>query len=558
MLWLLTSLLQPTFAQIDFRTYSQTFNSDIQDNAKKIGIMVLIKQENDSFWVTNNSNAISEALSSDKHFINSRPAKFPIVMMFDTSQALFFIHGVDKSNATFFEYRVSIYHNLDSVLWRSVNDLRGVFNNQIPGFPQMAFLGGYNSRYGDWLIIDVRKKSTKEIVATAVVVRKPIKPILLDIFTSNELNEFLSTLRHPDSYKIKQKEINKWKARYKPDQIDQITQLPKLLSLSADEKSLIFYLKADIRDRKLVEYELTKDNKIISPWKSNDFDNNFIWLKALDPGNYRVKFRYSVQKKNETSYDFTISPSWYQTGMVKVSGGIIVAGIIGLVIWVFFLLKQQADNKRELKKRERLQFDLQTIRSQLNPHFTFNALNSIQSLYNRAEQDKGNIYLAEFSQLLRSTLNYTKTEYVPLAEELQILNTYLKLEQLRFDFKYEIYVDDRINTFETEIPSFLLHPLIENAVKHGIFELASDGFIQLRIEMENDDMIIIISDNGSGFLENGSGGLGLKLTRERIDLLNKISPENTILLLIKGKENGLFNISLKFKNWFYGKHLLNN
>ena len=134
-------------------------------------------------------------------------------------------------------------------------------------------------------------------------------------------------------------------------------------------------------------------------------------------------------------------------------------------------------NEARLNK-EKLEVSLQSIRSQLNPHFIFNALNSIQALINKNDTDVANKYLSDFSSLLRESLQYNDRVYIPLDIEKQMLDTYLRLEQLRFQFAYSISCSNE-NLANTEIPSLLIQPLVENAVKHGISGLHEKGKIEI-------------------------------------------------------------------------------
>jgi LytS/YehU family sensor histidine kinase len=139
---------------------------------------------------------------------------------------------------------------------------------------------------------------------------------------------------------------------------------------------------------------------------------------------------------------------------------------------------------------------------------------------------------------------------VPLSQELNTLDTYLKLEQLRFGFRYEISVDQSINSYETEIPSLFLQPLIENAVKHGVGVLQEKGMVHLRITRNNKDMEVYIADNGHGFdAAAATSGHGLRLTRERISLLNEMQPGQPIALSIDSAPGKGTTIAVLFKNW---------
>ena len=146
---------------------------------------------------------------------------------------------------------------------------------------------------------------------------------------------------------------------------------------------------------------------------------------------------------------------------------------------------------------------------------------------------------------------HNNREQIVLAVELKILDTYLKLEQLRFNFIYEITIDEAIHINETEIPSLLLQPLLENAIIHGIGDLKDKGHLVLSFTRRQKDMIVRIADNGAGFKDNPNNtGYGLKLTRERIELLNKILSGRQIVLDIDTEGTTLTTVNLIFYTWF--------
>jgi len=195
--------------------------------------------------------------------------------------------------------------------------------------------------------------------------------------------------------------------------------------------------------------------------------------------------------------------------------------------------------------------ELQVIRTQLNPHFIFNALSSIQGLINKQDVSGANNYLTEFSMLLRNTLNNIELEQLPLEKEIEILKTYLNLEQLRFNFHYGLEVDENINRYETEIPSLLLQPLLENAVKHGIANLKNTGKLMVSFKHAGNDMIVSVKDNSKGF-DPGmeTTGYGLKLTCKRIELLNNMLKGRKISLNIYSDQSSFTENVLTFINWF--------
>lgn len=200
----------------------------------------------------------------------------------------------------------------------------------------------------------------------------------------------------------------------------------------------------------------------------------------------------------------------------------LLAIILTLVV-VWFITK--AIKKREAIRSEQLELKLSAVRSQLNPHFLFNAMTSIQYLVNHDEKEKANLFLSKFAQLMRKVLLQAETERVPLSDELATIETYLELEALRHRFHYHIQVDEGIDQHNTELPVMLIQPFVENAVIHGIAHLAEKGNIEINVEKQGSHHLKIrITDNGAGYPENvsansGSNGKGMQITRKRVDLM---------------------------------------
>lgn len=205
--------------------------------------------------------------------------------------------------------------------------------------------------------------------------------------------------------------------------------------------------------------------------------------------------------------------------VLSLSAGAIVLTLV--VVW--FVTK--AIKKREAMRREQLELKLSAVRSQLNPHFLFNAMTSIQYLVNHNEKEKANLFLSKFAQLMRKVLLQSETERVPLNDELENIKTYLELEALRHRFQYRVAVDEGIDLFNTEIPVMLLQPFVENAVIHGIAGMEERGEIDIRVTKPDESRIQIrITDNGQGYedtasVEPGSNGKGMQITRKRAELM---------------------------------------
>jgi hypothetical protein len=313
----------------------------------------------------------------------------------------------------------------------------------------------------------------------------------------------------------------------------------------ADTKLAFFFRKPDpdYVDTTL-EYVLASGRIKDSLWQTT---GHTLILSDFKPGaDYTLLIRYKSAPANIQAYTFHTLPKWYQTTKYRYT----LAGLIALVLFALLFLFYRIRLKKEKNKNASLSYGLKSIRSQLNPHFVFNALSSIQGLINKNDIPGANHYLTEFSNLLRESLRNNDKELVPLDTELKILETYLKLEQLRFQFHYEIDIDNRIDKNAVEIPALLLQPIIENAIKHGVSSLNEKGEVKIRFSNKGNDLMVSVADNGKGFTNNTPAtGFGLKLTKDRIHLLNQTLKSQPIELSIESSQNTGTTVHLVFKNW---------
>jgi tetratricopeptide (TPR) repeat protein len=180
---------------------------------------------------------------------------------------------------------------------------------------------------------------------------------------------------------------------------------------------------------------------------------------------------------------------------------------------------------------------LKSLRSQMNPHFIFNALNSLNHFVSLNDERTANRFLSEFSRLMRLVLENSQEDFIPLLKEEEIISLYLKLEHYRFrdKFDYEIRVDDEINKEAVQVPPMLIQPYIENAVWHGLRYKDTKGYLAVHISQAEGKVIVEISDNGIGRQRSAElktdnqkkhHSTGLKNIRERLNIINRIYKAN--------------------------------
>ncbi len=143
---------------------------------------------------------------------------------------------------------------------------------------------------------------------------------------------------------------------------------------------------------------------------------------------------------------------------------------------------------------------MKSLRSQMNPHFVFNALNSVNNFISENDERAANRFLSDFSMLMRKVLTNAEADFIPLTEEISLLQHYLKLEHDRFKdaFEYSFVIDDNLNTEQIQIPSMLVQPFVENAIWHGLRYLEQKGNLEINMKYEQNNLVISIKDDGIG------------------------------------------------------------
>lgn len=272
----------------------------------------------------------------------------------------------------------------------------------------------------------------------------------------------------------------------------------------------------------------------------------FCSIKGLESNKtYILDVKYDGSDLFKT-YELSISPKWFQhtsTILIVVS---IILGLAALFLFILFHWKL----RKEKKKRDRIIHSLKAIQSQLNPHFIFNALTSIQSLINKDKKEQANQYLNSFSKVLRYALENGGSLFVPMILELELVKNYLDLEKLRFNFSYEIKINETININEIEIPPMLFQPTLENAIKHGIANLNGSGVINILIDKKDNGFEVSISDNGKWQNKmEVDKGYGIKLTEMRILATNQLMNGKLIKHFITAAPTGTY-VNFVYENWF--------
>lgn len=221
----------------------------------------------------------------------------------------------------------------------------------------------------------------------------------------------------------------------------------------------------------------------------------------------------------------------------------LLAIILIVVVATYFIFRSA-----QASKTANQLLALKSLRSQMNPHFIFNALNSVNHFVAQQDERTANKFLSEFSQLMRLVLENSQEDFIPLSKEQEILSLYLKLEHYRFrdKFDYEINVDESISIDSIEVPPMLIQPYIENAVWHGLRYKETKGKLSLNIFQENNFLVVEVVDDGIGRKRSGElktenqrkhNSTGLKNIQDRLLIINKVYKANYKVIIDDLTEN---------------------
>lgn len=291
-------------------------------------------------------------------------------------------------------------------------------------------------------------------------------------------------------------------------------------------------------DKVLYTYQLVGFDKTWSPYT----DINFVKYDNLLPGKYTFKVKScnneGIWNIEPTTFSFEILPPFYKTWWFML-GSLVFA--VGALVLVFRVRLNQLNKKQQERFEQEVEVskaELKALRAQMNPHFVFNSLNSIQHYILNSKSEEAAKYLNKFAKLIRLILNNSDKPTVTINEDLEALKLYLELEKMRFDnkFDYSIDISQEIDGDYDEIPPMLVQPYIENAILHGINPKTGNGHILIRMSLVNQFIKISVIDDGIGrdaakalkslqpSLKHKS--LGMKITQDRLRLLNHMQQSN--------------------------------
>lgn len=275
-------------------------------------------------------------------------------------------------------------------------------------------------------------------------------------------------------------------------------------------------------------------------WSSTN--NTSVRFHKLDPGKYTLELyalNRSGQRSETVTLPFRIQKHYTQTNLFVIAVILVVLMITAGIVLYFY----NAQRARIKLQRGIYLSEQKAMLAQMNPHFIFNALNSIQDFILDSDEKNANAYLVLFSSLIRKVLEASNKNYISLSEEMEMVELYLQLEKFRFEgkFDYTIQVSKEVNPEHIMIPSMVLQPYLENAIWHGLVPKNREGLLEMSIQKNNSEgTVITIADNGIGREKAGwisqqrkqHTPMGMKNVQERIRLLNKLNRTNMTVRVI--------------------------
>jgi sensor histidine kinase YesM len=281
-----------------------------------------------------------------------------------------------------------------------------------------------------------------------------------------------------------------------------------------------------------------------------------IWVRALADTMLMtalivsVIYSISVMANPELLKDSRFFISYF--GQIMNVARYVVVWII--IYYLYHVLKKHQETAEQKLVVENLAktSELELLKSQLNPHFLFNALNSIKALV-LIDTDKSREAIIKLSELLRFTLNYEKTPLISISEEINEVVKYLELEKIRFGNRLDVKIDLQAETLEAKIPPAMILTLAENAIKHGITQLPDGGLIEITASANSQNVRIEVSNSGV-LKENENKGIGLKNTTKRLQ--NLFGEKSELVLKRKSANQVSVTITYPLKYNTHGNQML--
>ena len=337
-----------------------------------------------------------------------------------------------------------------------------------------------------------------------------------------------------------------------------------------DEEQVIRQSRCDLRFTDITVGGITydpADAPVVIPHKRNSITFNFVGISFKSTGDVRYRYRllgldtvwqqtretflsyptlpsgeYQLQLQALNKFDvpsdllttsFTIEKLLYEKTWFRLLIALVFLSLTGLLVWFFISRVRRREQEKTAFIKRINELEQLSRKAQMNPHFIFNSLNSIQQYVMDADVAGANKFISGFSRLIRQTLDFSSRPEISLEEELDYLTNYLDIEKTRLEnaFAWEVQIDSTVNPADYYIPPMILQPFVENSVRHGLrFRKDKAGKVIISVKRHKDHLICILEDNGVGrkaalhyksISPINYQSKGLSLTADRIEMFNK-------------------------------------
>lgn len=325
----------------------------------------------------------------------------------------------------------------------------------------------------------------------------------------------------------------------------------------ADSVNINFLKKIHLRwDQNFFSFEFasthfSQPEKNEYAYRLQGFDHDWVYLKnshaasytKVPPGDYLLEIKSGREGRwyePGIQLNIHITPPFWATEWFRILAALLLAAVFGAIYrWRIAQIRKEAALKTAFDQRI-ARTEMAALRAQMNPHFVFNCLSSINRYILVNKPDEASAYLTKFSRLIRLILDNSRTETVPLNKELDALQLYVEMEQMRFSdrFEYRLEIAPEVQAEHVEVPPLLIQPFVENAVWHGLMHKKAPGLLQVHVFYEAKKLCIEVEDNGVGRqrameLKSRSAtvnkSLGMAVTAERLAIINQLYGTQTVV-----------------------------
>jgi ligand-binding sensor domain-containing protein len=560
----------------DFKSYKEL---DI------VGIKKIAKSKGDMVWVQQARHIKLCNISKDFETLKTILFDQYIDDIFEDTKGILWISSINglwkyehdsliflgEQNKLLTSRIINIVEDKDGVLWMATRG-KGVIVKRGKEFHNITQTNGLASNMCRNLFIDSENTiwvGSNNGLSKIKAISSNLFNYKIDVYTkkqgllSNEVNYILSKgsnliLAHNNGISVLNPTLLKSNTTPPPVYITNV--LNNSVNYKNDSISFLYnenylkisYIGISYKNPGTVEYKYKMEG-LDTSWVYTNYTS--AQFQTLYPGNYK----FIVYAKNNDGYwsekpavlYLSILPAWWQTWVFKLFVfGLFVALVFLIIRWRLDKIRKRESEKTELQNKI-ASTELKALRAQMNPHFIFNAINSVQYFMTSNDPESSQKYLSKFAKLIRYVMDNSKPASIPLEKELDALRLYIDLEALRFEnrFEYQIVVDDKIDPGFIQIPSMLIQPYVENAIWHGLMHKKDNRKLSISINIKDSILVCVIQDNGIGreksreikSLDSNSyhKSFGMAVTKERLEIISRLNNINPQVNIIDLYENGI-------------------